>query len=329
MVPKLIFSRYTSRQFPGMNNSQSTITNSDFASEVMFKIDFDSSVVSDMIALITLNIGIDTSALVDETLITIQGYSSKNTKGATTVKWSDVLSLQFSYCEDFLYHWISSVDIGFCNTGGSNPIWHQRVPIEIAWIYHRIILPQEMGTTIKRLTRDDAFTIGHDPFHTYGNFMYQMKASNDLNNYYDTYGPKQSGYNRIISQRGATTQEGMNEIAMYYVQNTIKGVGMSKIDRSSEANPTNWVIGRNPQTSDIGVYDQESGKGATLKKFDMVSQIENAFFGDLSNGFSVAWGDSTDNYQSCPVMYVASTQNIPFSKIVSWVDKARYSLPTH
>lgn len=93
MVPKLIFSRYTSRQFPGMNNSSSTITNSDYASEVMFKIDFDSSVVSDMIALITLNMAVDTSALVDSTLITIQGYSSKSTKGATTVRWADVLSL--------------------------------------------------------------------------------------------------------------------------------------------------------------------------------------------------------------------------------------------
>ena len=44
-----------------------------------------------------------------------------------------------------------------------------------------------MGDAIKRLCREDIFTIGHDPFHMYGNYMYQMKASNDLNNNYRYY----------------------------------------------------------------------------------------------------------------------------------------------
>ena len=191
-----------------------------------------------------MNIAIDESVLSDNTLINIQGYSSRGPKSGVSVKYSDVLSLQFAYCEDFLYHYISTVELGFCNTGGSNPIYHQKVPIEIAWIYHRLILPQEMGDAVRRLCREDIFTIGHDPFHMYGNFMFQMKASNDLKDYYSY----KRGNGKFNVNRGETNANaaGMNEIAMYYVQNEIKGIEFAKTGSSEFANPTNWTIGKSP-----------------------------------------------------------------------------------
>lgn len=156
-----------------------------------------------------------------------------------------------------MYHYISTVELGFCNTGGSNPIYHQKVPIEIAWIYHRLILPQEMGDAVKRLCREDIFTIGHDPFHMYGNFMFQMKASNDLTDYYK----RQRGNNRTVINRAETNAAGMNEIAMYYVQNQIKGVEFAKTGVSEFANPTNWTIGKSTAyETTVDVVDHEVQK---------------------------------------------------------------------
>ena len=287
--PKLIFSRFISRNFPGTNNSQTLITNADYASEVQFKIDFDSSVISDLVALITMNISIDQSILSDNTPIQIQGYSSKGSKSGVNIKYSDVLSLQYAYCEDFLYHYISSVDIGFCNTGGSNPIYHQKVPIEIAWIYHRLILPQEMGDAIKRLCREDIFTIGHDPFHMYGNYMYQMKASNDLNNNYSYYKNQEIannfngkvGFNRNAASDAA---QGMNEIAMYYVQDTIKGLDKGIVSKSYYANDVNWTIGKsNPSLTDVTIYDKDLQTTHKIKKFDVISSIDNIMFGNWND----------------------------------------------
>lgn len=287
----MIFNRFVSRHFPGSNAQSGTnFTNSDYAAEVQFKIDFDSSVISDLVALITMNIAIDESVLSDNTLINIQGYSSRGPKSGVSVKYSDVLSLQFAYCEDFLYHYISTVELGFCNTGGSNPIYHQKVPIEIAWIYHRLILPQEMGDAVRRLCREDIFTIGHDPFHMYGNFMYQMKASNDLKDY---YGGLRKNNGRINFNRGETNAAGMNEIAMYYIQNEIKGIDMAKTGVSESANPVNWTIGRNPAFDTyINVYDSETGKEHNIKRFDVVSTIDDVMFGDF-DGYNVKFAQAT------------------------------------
>lgn len=227
-----------------------------------------------MVALITMNIGLDTSILNENKTITIQGYSSRGVKNGVNIKWSDVLSLQFGYCEDFLYHYISSVDIGFCNTGGSNPIYHQKVPIEMAWIYHKIILPQEMGDVVRRMCREDVFTIAHDPFHTYGNYMYQMKESNDLNSFNEVQ------RNSATLGRKQSTAQGMNEIAMYYIKDTIKGVNISELYKSPNANPTNWTIGRNPSIT--GAKDDN---GNSIRTFDIVSTLENQMF----EGFNVEW----------------------------------------
>lgn len=35
-----------------------------------------------------------------------------------------------------------------------------------------------MGTMIKRAIREDVFVIGHDPWHTYGDFMFAIKQGN-------------------------------------------------------------------------------------------------------------------------------------------------------
>lgn len=342
--PKLIFSRFISRNFPGTNNSQTLITNADYASEVQFKIDFDSSVISDLVALITMNISIDQSILSDNTPIQIQGYSSKGSKQGVNIKYSDVLSLQYAYCEDFLYHYISSVDIGFCNTGGSNPIYHQKVPIEIAWIYHRLILPQEMGDAIKRLCREDIFTIGHDPFHIYGNFMYQMKASNDLNNNYAYYkNPEMAnnfngkiGFNRNAASDAA---QGMNEIAMYYIQDTIKGLDMGTVSTSDYANNVNWTIGRsNPSLTEVTIYDKDLQTTHKIKKFDVISSIDNMMFGNW-NDYNVKfeqYDPSNNSFKEptsqvspvSPIMYNCSTNRmISLDPIVKFVKKTSAGLP--
>lgn len=343
--PKLIFSRFISRNFPGTNNSQTLITNADYASEVQFKIDFDSSVISDLVALITMNISIDQSILSDNTPIQIQGYSSKGSKSGVNIKYSDVLSLQYAYCEDFLYHYISSVDIGFCNTGGSNPIYHQKVPIEIAWIYHRLILPQEMGDAIKRLCREDIFTIGHDPFHIYGNYMYQMKASNDLNNNYSYYKNQEMANNfngKVGFNRNGTSDaaQGMNEIAMYYIQNTIKGLDMGTVSKSDYANDVNWTIGRsNPSLTEVTVYDKDLQTTHKIKKFDVISSIDNIMFGNW-NDYNVKFEEydssSNDGFKDpksqvspvSPIMYNCSTNRmISLDPIVKFVKKASAGLP--
>lgn len=345
--PKLIFSRFISRNFPGTNNSQTLITNADYASEVQFKIDFDSSVISDLVALITMNISIDQSILSDNTPIQIQGYSSKGAKQGVNIKYSDVLSLQYAYCEDFLYHYISSVDIGFCNTGGSNPIYHQKVPIEIAWIYHRLILPQEMGDAIKRLCREDIFTIGHDPFHMYGNYMYQMKASNDLNNNYRYYKNQEMANNfngKVGFNRNGTSDaaQGMNEIAMYYVQDTIKGLDMGTVSKSDYANDVNWTIGRsNPSLTDVTIYDKDLQTTHKIKKFDVISSIDNIMFGNWNDynvkfeqyDTTITTGDKfTDPISQVspvsPIMYNCSTNKmISLDPIVNFVKKAQAGLP--
>lgn len=361
--PKLIFSRFISRNFPGTNNSQTLITNADYASEVQFKIDFDSSVISDLVALITMNISIDQSILSDNTPIQIQGYSSKGAKQGVNIKYSDVLSLQYAYCEDFLYHYISSVDIGFCNTGGSNPIYHQKVPIEIAWIYHRLILPQEMGDAIKRLCREDIFTIGHDPFHMYGNYMYQMKASNDLNNNYRYYKNQEMANNfngKVGFNRNGTSDaaQGMNEIAMYYVQDTIKGLDMGTVSKSDYANDVNWTIGRsNPSLTDVTIYDKDLQTTHKIKKFDVISSIDNIMFGNW-NDYNVKFEEysvktitvdaettegTTEKLSKTvtefldpisqvspvsPIMYNCSTNRmISLAPIVNFVKKAQAGLP--
>ena len=333
-VPKLIFNRFVSRHFPGSNAQSGTnFTNSDYAAEVQFKIDFDSSVISDLVALITMNIAIDESVLSDNTLINIQGYSSRGPKSGVSVKYSDVLSLQFAYCEDFLYHYISTVELGFCNTGGSNPIYHQKVPIEIAWIYHRLILPQEMGDAVRRLCREDIFTIGHDPFHMYGNFMYQMKASNDLKDY---YGGLRKNNGRINFNRGETNAAGMNEIAMYYIQNEIKGIDMAKTGVSESANPVNWTIGRNPAFDTyINVYDSETGKEQNIKRFDVVSTIDDVMFGDF-DGYNVKFivvneGVEPEVYNCstpCPFMIVASTQTFNFEHVLRFLKQTKSRIPS-
>ena len=342
--PKLIFSRFISRNFPGTNNSQTLITNADYASEVQFKIDFDSSVISDLVALITMNISIDQSILSDNTPIQIQGYSSKGAKQGVNIKYSDVLSLQYAYCEDFLYHYISSVDIGFCNTGGSNPIYHQKVPIEIAWIYHRLILPQEMGDAIKRLCREDIFTIGHDPFHMYGNYMYQMKASNDLNNNYSYYKNQEMANNfngKIGFNRNAASDaaQGMNEIAMYYIQDTIKGLDMGTVSTSDYANNVNWTIGRsNPSLTEVTIYDKDLQTTHKIKKFDVISSIDNMMFGNW-NDYNVKFEQYDPSNNSftdpisqvspvSPIMYNCSTNRmISLDPIVKFVKKTSAGLP--
>ena len=203
-----------------------------------------------------------------------------------------------------------------------------------------------MGDAIKRLCREDIFTIGHDPFHMYGNYMYQMKASNDLNNNYAYYKNQEMANNfngKVGFNRNASTDaaQGMNEIAMYYISDTIKGLDMGTVSKSDYANDVNWTIGRsNPSLTSVTVYDKDLQSTHKIKKFDVISSIDNIMFGN--------WNDYAVTFEECiststsisftqpksqvspvsPIMYNCSTNRmISLDPIVNFVKKASAGLP--
>ena len=204
-----------------------------------------------------------------------------------------------------------------------------------------------MGDAIKRLCREDIFTIGHDPFHMYGNYMYQMKASNDLNNNYRYYKNQEMANNfngKVGFNRNGTSDaaQGMNEIAMYYVQDTIKGLDMGTVSKSDYANDVNWTIGRsNPSLTEVTVYDKDLQTTHKIKKFDVISSIDNIMFGNW-NDYNVKFEEyinttgSSASYDSpisqvspvSPIMYNCSTNKmISLNPIVKFVKKTSAGLP--
>lgn len=106
-----------------------------------------------------------------------------------------------------------------------------------------------------------------------------MKSANDLNDNYDWDKTKRY-FNRKVSDASA---QGMNEIAMYYVQDTIKGLDIGTIGRSEYANPVNWVIGKNPQLTYVTINDKDTDKTHKVKKFNIISTIDNFLFGDWND----------------------------------------------
>jgi len=107
--------------------------------------------------------------------IEVYGYSIGNNRQKITIDAKDIKSIQFAYGTDFIYHYIKSVSLGWANTGGNSPIFHQEVPIEIAKIYHSLLVEPGMSETIKRAVREDMFIIGHDPHRQYGSYSFALK----------------------------------------------------------------------------------------------------------------------------------------------------------
>lgn len=183
-----------------------------------------------------------------------------------------------------------------------------------------------MGDAVKRLCREDIFTIGHDPFHMYGNFMFQMKASNDLKNYYSY----NKGNGRFNVNRGETNAAGMNEIAMYYVQNQIKGVEFAKTGVSEFANPTNWTIGKSSAYETyVDVNDAEVQKTHQVKKFNVISMLDNMYFGEFDNyNVEFSGASNVQNTNSpCPIMVAANSTNLSFDNIMTFFKQTRARLP--
>lgn len=105
--------------------------------------------------------------------LTINGLTANgNTKGIVLDREKDVKSIQYSFCNDFLYHYIDKVSIGFANTGGNAPVWHQEIPIQIIKIHHSLLVDPGMAETIKRAVREDNFIIGHDAHRQFGDFSF-------------------------------------------------------------------------------------------------------------------------------------------------------------
>jgi hypothetical protein len=103
-------------------------------------------------------------------------------------------------------------------------------------VYHDLIDEPGIGETTKRMVREDMFVIGHTPYHTYGNYSFQMKADNQLSAP-DNSGPTQlKGGLKVKRNAIASTNSGFNEIGMYYVSQKIKEIGFSDEYDSPDAN---------------------------------------------------------------------------------------------
>lgn len=148
------------------------------------------------------------------------------------------------------------------------------------------------------------------------------------------------GFNRNAANDAA---QGMNEIAMYYISDTIKGLDMGTVSKSEYANDINWTIGRsNPSLTEVTVYDKDLQTTHKIKKFDVISSIDNIMFGQW-NGYDIKFEylkqvDTSNNliYDSpisqvspvSPIMYNCSTNRmISLDPIINFVKKTSAGLP--
>ena len=155
--PKVTFSAYISRVLP--DTSLTNIQTSSYYPVVQFKIDYDACCVGSMMLLLTTDVQVRSS--LGE--IPVHGFSSNGSSSGVTLSYQkDVKSIQYAYCKDFIYHYIDRISIGWANTGGNAPVWHQEIPIEIAKIYHSLLVPPGMSEVIKRSVRNDMTDISHD-----------------------------------------------------------------------------------------------------------------------------------------------------------------------
>jgi hypothetical protein len=114
------------------------------------------------------------------TQLNFNGYSAANTPNGIKVMREDILSIQYAYGPDFIYNYIDMVKIGFSNSSGTAPVFHQEIPIEIIKHYHSVMASPEICELNKRAVRNDVFTIGHHPYKQFGSFSFAMKDSSSL-----------------------------------------------------------------------------------------------------------------------------------------------------
>ena len=117
---------------------------------------------------------------------------------------------------------------------------------------------------------------------------------------------------------------------------------MGTVSKSDYANDVNWTIGRsNPSLTEVTVYDKDLQTTHKIKKFDVISSIDNIMFGNW-NDYNVKFeerdttGTSENGFKDpisqvspvSPIMYNCSTNRmISLDPIVNFVKKTSAGLP--
>lgn len=164
------------------------------------------------------------------------GYSIGNNRKYVTIDAKDIKSIQFSYGTDFIYHYIKSISLGWANTGGNSPVIHQEVPIEIAKIYHSLLVEPGMSETIKRSVREDMFVIGHDPHRQFGNFSFALKNPASIVGQTTTSGNGNFNFSmasQYPSGPSGDYKRANAEIAMYWSDARITDIGYGSITNNT------------------------------------------------------------------------------------------------
>lgn len=125
--------------------------------------------------------------------------------------------------------------MGWANTGGNSPIMHQEVPIEIAKIYHSLLVEPGMSETIKRMVREDMFVIGHDPNRQYGKFSFALKNPASIKEQTSVSGT--NGFRFGIAQNmpsvAANYAAASSELAMYWNDTEITQIGYGPVTNNT------------------------------------------------------------------------------------------------
>ncbi len=293
--PKVIFSSYLARQQPENGN---TVAVSSYTQQVQFKIDYDPCCIGSMMLLLTLDLQVrDILSGID-----VYGYSfATGNDRKITISKDDIKSIQFAYGTDFIYHYIKSISLGWANTGGNSPIFHQEVPIEIAKIYHSLLVEPGMSETIKRMVREDMFIIGHDPHRQYGSFSFALKnpASIRQNSNVDA---NKNGFGFSFTNAYPNNQQlnpGSSEIAMYWNDTEIKEIGYGGLTNNSGTSEMRNIQATfvDPRTSGNKVtieYDQDKNKDSkTIKNLNLNTAMYWKF-GTINSNFKLRINNQTE-----------------------------------
>lgn len=305
--PKVIFSSYLARQQPENGN---TVAVSSYTQQVQFKIDYDPCCIGSMMLLLTLDLQVrDILSGID-----VYGYSfATGNDRKITISKDDIKSIQFAYGTDFIYHYIKSISLGWANTGGNSPIFHQEVPIEIAKIYHSLLVEPGMSETIKRMVREDMFIIGHDPHRQYGSFSFALKNPASIRQN-STVDANQNGFGFSFTNSYPNNQQlnpGSSEIAMYWNDTEIKEIGYGGLTNNSGTSEMRNIQATfvDPRTSGNKVtieYDQDKNKDSkTIKNLNLNTAMYWKF-GTINSSFKLRLDTGATN----DIMFNESTQPI-------------------
>ena len=286
--PKVIFSTYLARQLPDASLSSGAVTT--YQPTVQFKIDYDPCCVGSMMLMLTIDLSVRNTIQ----SLNVYGYSIGSNRKYVTIDAKDIKSIQFSYGTDFIYHYIKSISLGWANTGGNSPVIHQEVPIEIAKIYHSLLVEPGMSETIKRSVREDMFVIGHDPFRQFGNFSFALKNPASIVGQTTVNGSGSFNFN-IASQypvaQGGDYKQANAEIAMYWSDSHITDIGYGSI-----TNNTDYSDRRNIQATFAD--PRASGSQLTMQYTNESNNNKIKYIKELNIDTSMYWyfGDNTTTF---------------------------------